>query len=93
MDTIETIAPIGPDGVLRLEVPVSEKNRDVDVTVVVRPLDTSLPQKGGSAGLRGGNGASIRLPSPGAWNQETVVPLDLGTSGLSAAEMLVRDRR
>ena len=93
METIETTAHVGPDGVLRLEVPVTEKDRDVDVTLVVRPQDTSSRRPAESAGSRGENGASIRLPSPGSWNQETVVPLDLGTSGLSASEMLVRDRR
>ncbi len=93
MDAIEITAHIGPDGVLRLELPVSEKDRDVDVTVVVRPQDASPRRSAESVCSRGESGPSILLPSPGSWNQETVVPLDLGTSELSASEMLVRDRR
>ena len=39
METLKLKAHIGEDGVLTLEVPTSQRNREVEVLVVVQPLD------------------------------------------------------
>ncbi len=102
MSTIQLSAHVGSDGVLRLEVPVTERDRDVDVILVVRAQDEP-PQREGAvpgqsgmadvASLVGENGVSIRFPPPGGWSGEPVAALDGGASELSASDLLVRDRR
>lgn len=41
MSTISTRIHVGVDGILRLEVPVEVANSDVDVSVVVSPIERS----------------------------------------------------
>jgi hypothetical protein len=43
MSTIHTTTHTGPDGILKLELPVGLPNADLDVTVVVEPTKANRP--------------------------------------------------
>jgi hypothetical protein len=45
MDTIKLRSHVGPDGILKLEVPVGVKNIDLDVIVNVEPVGNGTPAK------------------------------------------------
>lgn len=97
MTAIQTTVHVGPDGMLRLEVPVEQRNRDVAVTVLV---DEAMAGQGAAA-QRGHDSwsssrqqleaAGVRVPAPGVSNPGPVTPIDL--PGPSASEILIRDRR
>lgn len=40
MEAIKTRSHIGADGILKLEMPVGVANRDVEILIVVQPLET-----------------------------------------------------
>ncbi len=46
MQTIELHSRVGPDGILKLEVPVAVKDTDVDVVVVVQPKTSGAKPEG-----------------------------------------------
>ena len=96
MRVIETTAHVGPDGMLRLEVPLDERNQDVRVAVVVEsaPTRSSQPERSDDkwAAVRSQlEAAGFRVPPPGCTNSGPVNPIDL--PGPSASEMLISDRR
>lgn len=43
MRVIETTAHIGDDGMLRLEIPTEQRNRDVQIALVVESAEPSVP--------------------------------------------------
>lgn len=45
MKAIELVSHVGEDGILRLEVPVSLRNQDLDVLVVVNPVSRQVPER------------------------------------------------
>ena len=94
MQVIETTAHVGPDGMLRLEVPTDQKNQDVQIALVVEPV---RPQMEGSTGDRWAPirerlvAAGLSVPPPGLQNAGRVEPVEL--QGPTASEILVGDRR
>lgn len=98
MVTIQKTVHIGNDGVLRLELPLAEKERNVQVVVMV---SEATPPAGGGADpwheLREnlsqqperGNGMILPLPGPSKWRDFDPIELP----GPSASEILLRDRR
>jgi hypothetical protein len=44
MSTIHTTTHTGPDGVLKLEVPLNMPDTDLDVTLMVQPRKNSAPK-------------------------------------------------
>jgi hypothetical protein len=46
MHTIQTTSHVGPDGMLKLSVPVGIVDADVQVTVVVEPMASAQPLSG-----------------------------------------------
>jgi hypothetical protein len=96
MRVIETTAHIGDDGMLRLEMPLEQRNEDVRIAVVVEsaPLRSPKPEAivDKWAAIRAQAGASsLRVPPPGVDNPGPVEPVTL--PGPSASEMLISDRR
>lgn len=105
LETIETTAHVGPDGILKLEVPVTQRDQNVNVTLVVQP---EVPP-GGSAALRPtlehlrrhgelraklraiGAEDKIRLAPPGPRHDLALEPVEL--SGPAASQLLIEDRR
>jgi hypothetical protein len=94
MRVIETTAHVGPDGMLRLEVPLEQRSQDVRVAVVVEWTPTQQPNptddRWASVRTRLA-GTGIRVPPPGVDNCGPVDPVDL--PGPSASEILINDRR
>jgi hypothetical protein len=45
MDPIKLRSHVGPNGILKLEVPVGVKNTDLDVVVNVEPVGNGTPAK------------------------------------------------
>jgi hypothetical protein len=82
---------------LRLELPVKERDRDVAVVVVVN--DVPSDDRGPLAALDDAwsdcrqklEAAGLRVPAPGLTNPGPVNPIDL--PGPPASELLIRDRR
>jgi hypothetical protein len=96
MRVIETIARVGPDGMLRLELPVGQPNQDLQVALVVEPMQPRAPAAESLddrwASVRGRlTAAGFSVPPPGLNPGAPAEPLEL--PGMSASEMLVRDRR
>ena len=96
MRVIETTAHIGDDGMLRLEMPLEQRNEDVRVAVVVAsaPLRSITPEAVVDrwASIRVEAGAcGLRVPPPGVDNPGPVEPGRLPWP--SASEMLISDRR
>ncbi|HET6250291.1 MAG TPA: hypothetical protein VFE47_21555 [Tepidisphaeraceae bacterium] len=95
MRIIETTAHIGSDGMLRLEVPLEQRNRDVRVAVVVESAiaqQRSEPVDDQWAGVREkAKSAGIHTPPAGVVNCGPVEPIVL--PGRSASEILISDRR
>ena len=96
MQVIETTAHVGSDGMLRLEVPLEQRNQDVRVALVVEstPAQKSTPDQTDDrwASVRDQlEGTGIRVPPPGINNSDPVDPVVL--PGPSASEMLINDRR
>ena len=96
MRVIETTAHVGNDGLLRLEVPLDERNQDVRVTVVVEsPLPSAKEADSIAdpwAPYRAKLEASgVQVPPPGAWHPRHGDPLRF--DGPSVSETLVKDRR
>jgi hypothetical protein len=94
MRVIETTAHVGSDGVLRLAVPVAQRDRDVHVALVVDsagPAASASPADTWASVRPALEIAGIRVPPPGVDNPGAVKPLSL--PGPSASEMLIRDRR
>lgn len=96
MTAIERTVYVGPDGMLRLEIPVKERNRDVAVVVVVHDEPAAnrasdAREDSWAACRQKLEGAGMRVPPPGVTNAGPVVPVDL--PGPPASEILIRDRR
>jgi hypothetical protein len=94
MRIIETTAHVGPDGMLRLQVPVEQPNRDVQVALVIEspPTPTPTPVADRWAAVRARlEAGGIHVPPPGLDNPGSVEPESL--PGPSASEILIRDRR
>ncbi|MFB3891070.1 MAG: hypothetical protein ACE15C_03495 [Phycisphaerae bacterium] len=100
MVTIEKTAHVSSDGILRVEVPVPERDKDIRFVLVVdtqvaapvateaedhwKELREKLARNPGAA-------VGITLPPPGPWRYEPFDPIDL--PGPTASEILIRDRR
>ena len=97
MTALQTTVHVGPDGILRLEVPVEERDRDVTVTITVsEPQITSETSAAGAvdpwAPYRARlEAAGLRVPPPGSWNARRI-PL-LKFDGPPVSQTLVEDRR
>ena len=96
MRIIETTAHVGADGMLRLEVPLEQRNQNVRVAVVVESTPEQKPKPDQIndrwASLRGQlEGTGIRIPLPGIDNPGPVEAVVL--PGASASEMLINCRR
>ena len=95
MVTIQTHAYAGEDGVLRFEIPTKEKNRDVQVTLLIGGPERDDAQDDPLAELRarlaGRPDSALTLPPPG---RPAYVPFKANElPGPPASEMLIRDRR
>ncbi len=96
MQVIQTIAHVGPDGMLHLAVPVEGKDQDVRVRVEVEAAvgseadsDCSIdPWAQSRVRLEA---AGLRVPPPGIVNLGPVEPI--GLAGITASELLIHDRR
>ena len=96
MQVIETTAHVGEDGMLRLEMPLEQRNQDVRVAVVVESTPPRLSASAATSdkwsSVRGQPGAAgLRVPPPGVDNPGPVEPVAL--PGPAASQMLVNDRR
>jgi len=96
MRIIETTAHIGPDGMLRVEVPVDDRDKDVRVAVVVESMAGQFPARQGNldkwAEFRARLEAhGLRVPPPWIDNPGEISPIAL--PGPSASEALISDRR
>ena len=96
MRVIETTAHVGPDGMLRLELPTGNPNQDLHVALVVEPVRSPLAtceqaQDRWASVRQRLEAAGLRVPPPGVQNAGPVEPVEL--PGMSASEMLIRDRR
>lgn len=102
MATIETTANVGPDGVLRLEMPIGRAGQTVKVVLEVLPqLPAPIPPAQLTPVAEDDpwrdyratpvEAEGIALPPPGRRKYRPVVPVDL--PGPSASEILIRDRR
>ena len=99
MTTIQTQTYVGPDGVLKLELPVEERDRQVQVVVVVQAKETSMDQAHRSGTPAAGSSdqmarlaaAGMGVPERREWLPRSVPPLP--TQGKLASESLVEDRR
>jgi hypothetical protein len=97
MQTIETTAHVGPDGILRVEAPVAVKDKDVSVVITLRlaKRTTGRNERKKEASVKRKN--AKREPALGdlrswpRWKPSPYVPLAL--PGPSASDMLVSDRR
>jgi hypothetical protein len=100
MRALETSAHVGSDGILKLELPVGEADRDVQVVVVIeaqRGTETNPASQERASSNRAASVRKevpgVRFPDAGSWNLCPVEPLRLQKPGPSASEMLVNDRR
>ena len=96
MRVIETTAHVGSDGMLRLEVPVEERERDVRVTVVMESPQPGLPNQASPVDRWAScrtklESAGIRVPPPGVDNSGPVKAVVLPAP--SASQVLISDRR
>lgn len=96
MQVIETTALVGSHGMLRLEVPLEQRDQDVRVAVVVESAraPSAAAETSGDAwsAIRGRlEAAGIRVPPPGVNNTGPVTAIEL--PGLSASQMFINDRR
>jgi hypothetical protein len=92
METIELSAHVGQDGLLRIEVPVADRNRDVRVSLIVHPAAQGAPSSS-AQGVGAAPIETIRAPLAGSWNREPVSMLEPKAAGPSTSELLVGDRR
>lgn len=100
MVTLKATAHVGPDGLLRLELPFPQTDLDVKVTLMVEEQAASMPpetkdrwKKHRDAAARDPERwAGIRIPAPGSWNREQPEPI-LIEGDVSVSEQLIRDRR
>ena len=93
MQIIEATAHVGGDGILRLEVPVAQRDRDVQVALVVEsPPAPAAPGVDKWAAVRARlEAGGIHVPPPGSGRLE---PFELiALPGPTASEILIRDRR
>jgi hypothetical protein len=97
MTAIQRTIHVGEDGILRLELPVDQKNRDLKVVVVV---ETSAPDESRSAPHTHDpwaiyrarlEAAGFRVPTPGSWAERQAAPLEV--QGAAVSQTLVEDRR
>jgi len=72
MTTIQTRSHVGPDGLLRLTLPVDVTDTDLDVTVVVRPVITD------SAETSEEHSREVVRRTAGKWQGEPLVRPDQG---------------
>jgi hypothetical protein len=94
MRVIETTAHVGSDGMLRLEVPLEQRDGDVQVAVVVESSPALPPTSAADkwAPIRSHlEAAGMRVPPPGLGNAGPIEPVSL--PGPPASELLIRDRR
>lgn len=103
MVAIETSGHVDKDGMLRLEVPVPQRDRDVQVVVVVQtevppvaqteaPLASEAKDDPWAEWRKKKLPPWLKLPEPGSRHSTPPEPFDAG-DGLSASDMLVEDRR
>ena len=94
MRIIETTAHVGSDGMLRVEVPIEQRDRDVNVALIIESPSAAVPKasidKWASVRNRLEIGG-LRVPLPGLDNPGPVEPESL--PGVSASQVLIRDRR
>ena len=96
MRVIETTAHVGDDGMLRLEMPLEQRNQDVRVAIVVEsapyqsPASSPMADKWATVRERA-DAAGLRVPPSGMDNPGPVEPVTL--PGPSASQMLINDRR
>lgn len=94
MTTIETTAHVGPDGVLRLEVPIGQAGQVVKIvleTLPQVPASTAEDDPWREYRAKAAGAEGITLPPPRRKTYRRVEPIDL--PGPSASEILIRDRR
>jgi hypothetical protein len=96
MTAIQTTVHVGSDGMLRLAVPIQERDRDLTVTVTFDPTNrVSVPAANGGSDLTAERqrlvAAGIRVPTSRASTVRMMPPLDL--AGRPVAETLIEDRR
>jgi hypothetical protein len=101
MRVIETTARVGPDGILRLQVPIEQRDADVRVAAVVesappRPAMPLTDVKSASndprARYRGQlRSAGVDVPKADSWSTRQAEPLRF--EGPPASQTLVEDRR
>ncbi len=68
MQSISFQSHVGSDGKLRLEVPLNLANRDVEVVVIVQPVESASPQR---QQTEWGNGFLNHIA--GGWKGEALV--------------------
>ena len=81
MQTINVKSHIGPDGILRLELPVDWRDQDVHITVMISELpgDAQSPHN------------NIHWPKHGSWNSK--IPTRIVVDGPPVSQTLIADRR
>jgi len=97
MQTIETTAHVGSDGILRVEAPVAIKNQDVCVVLVIQRVSNEA--RPGARKKRAAEAAkekerihpNLAFLRTSGWVPDPYEPLVL--PGPSASETLVNDRR
>jgi hypothetical protein len=92
MKIIETKAHVDADGMLRLEFAVEQRNQDVQVALIIESPAAPAPATDKWAATRAQlEAGGLRVPPPGLDNPGPVEPESL--PGMSASEILIRDRR
>lgn len=99
MRVIETTAYVGADGMLRLEVPLEQRDQDVRVALMVESQPPKVDAEPHSSSAHDPwasyreklKGSGIQFPAPGSWTPRGSAPLRF--EGRSASETLVGDRR
>ncbi|MDD4888995.1 MAG: hypothetical protein PHU85_03625 [Phycisphaerae bacterium] len=92
---IETTAHVGDDGILRLEIPVPERNQDVQVMVTISSpgpqVEDDWAELREKIRKNPELGKIFELPPPGRRKYVPFEPNEM--PGPSASEILIRDRR
>jgi len=97
MQILEATTHVGPDGILRLAVPIEARDRDVRVAIVVESAGqpaTPPPASeiDGWAPYRAKlEAAGLRSPPPGSWRPRVAELLEF--DGPPVSQTLVEDRR
>lgn len=97
MTALHATIHVGPDGIVRLEFPVEQRNRDVTVTVTVANAEYA-PQPAADVAADPWapyrerlSAAGMSVPPPGSWTIRKAPPLRL--PGTPVSQTLVEDRR